>query len=56
MCRKEKDSHYAIANEDLLRVGVNICQSHDLCCIISFHNPINSFKRATFLCCPTLFW
>jgi hypothetical protein len=34
MCHKEKDSHYAIADEDLLRVGVNICRRHDLCCSI----------------------
>jgi hypothetical protein len=56
MCHKEKDSHYAIADEDLLRVGVCIYRRHDLCCSISFHNLINSFERATLLCCPTPFW
>jgi hypothetical protein len=53
---KKKYSHYAIADEDLLRVGVYIYRRHDLCCSISFHNPINSFERATLLCCPTPFW
>ena len=55
MHRIEKDSHYTIVDEDFLRVGVYICRRHDLCCSISFHNPINSFKRATLLCCPHTF-
>jgi hypothetical protein len=33
MCRKEKDSHYAVADEDLLRVGVNICQGM-ICAVV----------------------
>jgi hypothetical protein len=56
MCHKEKDSHYAIADEDLLCVGVYIYQRHDLYCSISFHNPINSFERATLLLLPHTFF
>ena len=52
---QRKDSHYVIADEDLLRVGVYICRRHDLFCSISFHNPINFLKEQLSFVAPHLF-